>query len=139
MDSANALSNQLQLELDDVHTKLTSTYAVLNEASAKIDVERAEFDKSLKNVRRNTVNEIRKNSELHEKTVAMEQTFLAQQQALETKTNELKQLEKRFSKQEARASNEMSKLVVKLEQEKFISREIVQTGPSHTPKSKVKK
>ena len=112
---------------------------MLNDASAKIDIERAEFDKSLKKIRRSTVDEIRKNSELHEKTVAMEQTFLAQQLALETKTNELKQLEKRFSRQEERASNEMSKLVVKLEQEKFISREIVQTGTNQTPKSKIKK
>ena len=134
-DAAKALSTQLQAELDDVHTKLTSTYSILDQACAKIDVERAEFEKSLKHIRRTTVDEVRKNSELYAKTLAMEQTYVAQRQALDSKTTELKQLEKRLNKQEERATNRINKLAVKLEQEKFICREILHTGP----KSKQKK
>lgn len=139
LDASNNLSNQLQAELDDVHTKLTSTYAVLDEACAKIDLERTEFEKSLKNIRRTTEGEIRKNSELYAKTLAMEQTYVAQRQALDTKTNELKQLSKRMSKQEENATNRINKLAVQLEQEKFISREIVQAGAHDAPKAKTKK
>lgn len=129
LDTANALSTQLQTELDDVHGKLTSTYAVLDEACSKIDLERAEFEKSLKNIRRTTIDEVRKNSELHAKTLAMEQTYVAQRQALASKTSELKQLEKRLTKQQEHATNKINKLAVKLEQEKFICREILQTEP----------
>lgn len=57
----------------------------------------------------------------------MEQTYVAQRQALDTKTNELKDLGKRLTKQEEHATNKINKLAVKLEQEKFISREILQT------------
>ncbi|CAF4218928.1 unnamed protein product, partial [Rotaria magnacalcarata] len=131
LDLANTVVSQLQTELDDARAKLTSTYEVLNEACSKIDCERAEFEKSLKHIRRTTVDEIRKNSELYAKTLAMEQTYVAQRQALDTKTSELKQLEKRLSKQEEHATNKINKLSVKLEQEKFISREIVQTGPNN--------
>ena len=136
--AANVLSNQLRTELDDMHKKLTSTYVILNEACAKIDLERAAFEKALRNIRRTTVDEVRKNSELYAKTLAMEQTYVAQRQALDTKTNELKQLEKRLTKQEERATNKINKLAVKLEQEKFISREIIQT-PSNNLKPKSKK
>ncbi|CAF4322061.1 unnamed protein product [Rotaria socialis] len=139
LDLANTVVNQLQTELDDARAKLTSTYEVLNAACSKIDCERAEFEKSLQHIRRTTVDEIRKNSELYAKTLAMEQTYVAQRQALDTKTNELKQLEKRLSKQEEHATNKINKLAVKLEQEKFISREIVQTGPNNLVKSKNKK
>jgi hypothetical protein len=139
LDATNTHSIQLQAELDDVHAKLTSTYAVLDEACSKIDFERAEFEKSLKHIRRTTVDEIRKNSELYAKTLAMEQTYVAQGQALHTKTNELKQLEKRLTKQEECATNKINKLAVKLEQEKFISREIIQTGSNSLIKSKTKK
>lgn len=113
--------------MNDAHEKLTSTYAVLEEACQKIDCERLEFDKSLKKIRRTTVDEIRKNSELYAKTLAMEQTYISQRQALDSKTNELKTLEKRLNKQEENATNKINKLAVKLEQEKFISREILQT------------
>ncbi len=139
MDAANTLNTELQAELDDVHAKLTSTYSVLDEACAKIDSERAEFEKSLKTIRRTTVDEIRKNSELYARTLAMEQTYVTQRQALDTKTTELKQLEKRLNKQEERATNKINKLAVKLEQEKFICREILQTGPNNLIKSKTKK
>jgi chromosome segregation ATPase len=139
LDAANTLSTRLQAELDDVHGKLTSTYTVLNEACSKIDIERTEFEKSLKHIRRTTVDEVRKNSELYAKTLAMEQTYVAQRQALDTKTNELKQLEKRLTKQEEFATNKINKLAVKLEQEKFITREIVQPGTNITIKSKNKK
>jgi len=139
LDAANILSSQLQAELDDVHAKLTSTYAVLDEACSKIDFERAEFEKSLKKIRRTTVDEIRKNSELYAKSLAMEQTYVAQRQALDTKTNELKQLEKRLTKQEEHATNKINKLAVKLEQEKFISREILQIETNYLIKSKNKK
>ena len=139
LDASNTLSNQLQAELEDVHTKLTSTYAVLEEACVKIDLERAEFEKSLKHIRRTTEGEIRKTSELYAKTLAMEQTYVAQRQALDTKTNELKQLSKRMSKQEENATNRINKLAVKLEQEKFITREIVQAGTHDTLKLKTKK
>ncbi|CAF0925142.1 unnamed protein product [Adineta ricciae] len=133
LDAANHLTSQLQIELDDVHAKLTSTYTVLEAACSKIDIERAEFEKSLKHIRQTTADEIRKNSEMYAKTLVMEQTYVAQRQALDTKTNELKQLEKRLSKQEECATNKINKLAVKLEQEKFICREILQ------PKSKTKK
>ncbi len=136
LDAANTLTTQLQAELDDVYTKLKSTYSVLDEACAKIDFERAEFEKSLKTIRRTTVAEIHKNSELYAKTLAMEQTYVAQRQALDNKTTELKQLEKRLNKQEERATNKINKLAVKLEQEKFISREILH---NETNKSKMKK
>jgi len=139
LDTANTLSSQLQAELDNVHAKLTSTYAVLDEACAKIDFERAEFEKSLKKIRRTTVDEIRKNSELYANSLAMEQTYVAQRQALDMKTNELKQLEKRLTKQEEHAMNKINKLAVKLEQEKFISREILQTETNYLIKSKNKK
>ncbi len=139
LDAANTLSSQLQAELDDVHAKLTSTYVVLDEACSKIDFERGEFEKCLENIRRTTVDEIRKNSELYAKTLVMEQTYVAQRQALDTKTNELKQLEKRLTKQEENATNKINKLAVKLEQEKFISREILQTGTNYLIKSKNKK
>lgn len=139
LDSANALSTQLQTELDEVHGKLTSTYAVLDDACAKIDLERAEFEKSLKKIRRTTVDEIRKNSELYAKTLAMEQTYIAQREALDNKTSELKQLEKRLSKQEEHATNKINKLAVKLEQEKFICREILQTEPNTYLRSKFRK
>ncbi len=136
LDAANTLNIQLQTELDDVHTKLKSTYSVLDESCAKIDFERAEFEKSLKNIRRTTVDEMRKNSELHAKTLAMEQTYIAQRHALDSKTTELKQLEKRLNKQEEHATNKINKLAVKLEQEKFICREILYPG---TNKTKTKK
>ncbi|CAF0815665.1 unnamed protein product [Rotaria sp. Silwood1] len=139
LDAANTLSSQLQIELDDARTKLTSTYVVLEEACAKIDCERAEFEKSLKHIHRTTVDEIRKNSELYAKTLAMEQTYVEQRQALDARTNELKQLEKRLTKQEEHATNKINKLAVKLEQEKFISREILQTGTNNLIKSKNKK
>lgn len=139
LDSANAVSTQLQAELDDVHGKLTSTYAVLDEACGKIDLERAEFEKSLKKIRRTTVDEIRKNSELYAKTLAMEQTYVAQRQALDNKTSELKHLEKRLTKQEEHATNKINKLAVKLEQEKFICREILQTEPNNFLRSKFRK
>ncbi|CAF1062502.1 unnamed protein product [Rotaria sordida] len=139
LDAANTLSNQLQIELDDARTKLTSTYIVLDEACAKIDFERAEFEKSLEHIRRTTVDKVRKNSELYAKTLAMEQTYIAQRQALDAKTNELKQLEKRLTKQEEHATNKINKLAVKLEQEKFISREILHTGTNNLIKSKNKK
>jgi chromosome segregation ATPase len=131
LDAANKLSTQLQTELDNIHSKLTSTYTVLDEACAKIDLERSEFEKSLKHIRRTTNDEIRKNSELYAKTLAMEHTYVAQRQALDTRTNELKQLEKRLTKQEEHATNKINKLAVKLEQEKFISREIIQTGTNN--------
>ncbi|CAF0888871.1 unnamed protein product [Adineta steineri] len=139
LDAANLFSTQLQTELDDVHAKLTSTYAVLEEACSKIDLERAEFEKSLQHIRRTTVDEIRKNSELYTKTLAMEQTYVAQRQALDTKTTELKQLEKRLTQQEENATNKINKLAVKLEQEKFIAREIIQTEQNRLLKSKNKK
>ena len=136
---SNTLVNQLQTELNDVHEKLASTYTVLEQACEKIDIERAEFEKSLKKVRRTTVDEIRKNSELHAKTLAMEQTYVAQRQALDTKVDEFKQLEKRLNKQEERATNRINKLAVKLEQEKFISREILQTNSKIPIKSESNK
>ncbi|UJR28350.1 hypothetical protein I4U23_009592 [Adineta vaga] len=140
LDTANLRTTQLQTELDGVHAKLTSTYAVLEAACNKIDIERAEFEKSLKHIRQTTVDEIRKNSELYAKTLAMEQTYVAQRQALDTKTNDLKQLEKRLTKQEERANNTINKLAVKLEQEKFISREILQSpGSSNSMKTKINK
>ena len=139
LETANQYSNQLQAELDDVHSKLASTYTVLEEACTKIDHERSDFEKSLRQIRRTTEGEIRKNSELYAKTLAMEETYVAQRQALDTKTDELKQLEKRLNKQEERANNRINKLAVKLEQEKFISREIVQPNSTNVAKAKSKK
>lgn len=139
LDASKKYSEKLENELDDVRSKLASTYNVLDGACKKIDNERAEFEKSLKKIRRTTEGEIKKNCELHAKTLAMEETYVAQRQALEEKTKELKQLEKRFSKQEEKANNQINKLAVKLEQEKFISREIVQQTSTNFVKTKTKK
>jgi DNA repair ATPase RecN len=139
LDTANTLSTRLRSELDDVNSKLTSTYTVLNDACTKIDLERAEFEKSLKNILRTTEGEIRKNSELYATALAMKQTYAAQRQALDTKTDELKQLEKRLSKQQEQATNRINKLEVKLEQEKFITREIIQPATNNSMKLKIKK
>lgn len=139
LDTVNAHANQLQAELDDARAKLASTYEVLEQACAKIDQERLEFEKSLKKIRKTTEGEMKKNSELYATTLAMQETYVAQRQALDVKTNELKQLEKRLNKQTEEATNRINKLAVKLEQEKFITREIVQTGNAFSNKSKTKK
>ncbi|CAF0850705.1 unnamed protein product [Didymodactylos carnosus] len=124
LESSAKTEIELKDKLNDMNLKLNETFVILNDVCKKIDSERQIFNNLLLNIKKTTVNEMKKNTELFTKTLQIENEYVEQRQLLETKNCELKQLTNKMKSNDKKLSYTINKLEVKLEQEKFITREI---------------